>query len=120
MRRFTRLPDLPSFTKLAYFRAICYDAATVMGKRYARTTQPRQGEVRQLRLNTRQNARRSLCRLIREFDADPDANVSRFIAKTRAIRQLLDWDRFDVEVEWQERVARVEERLEAIERGEGG
>ena len=48
---------------------------------------------RQLRMNNRDNARRSLARLIREFDADPDADVQRFRALVSAFSALLAYDR---------------------------
>ncbi len=64
---------------------------------------------RQLRMNNRENARRSLARIIREFDADPDADVQRFRALVSGFSTLLAYDRLAEELA-------IDERLEALER----
>ena len=64
---------------------------------------------RQLRMNNRENVRRSLARLTREFDADPDADVQRFRALVSGFSTLLAYDRLAEELA-------IDERLEALER----
>lgn len=64
---------------------------------------------RQLRMNNRENAQRSLARIIREFDADPHADVQRFRALVSGFSTLLAYDRLAEELA-------IDERLEALER----
>ena len=65
----------------------------------------------QLRLNTRDNARRSLARLIRDFHADPAADVDRFKALVHALNVLLAYDKTAEELALGERLDAIEAAL---------
>ena len=56
------------------------------------TPQPEEKIVRKLRLRTRKNARSSVARLIRDFDADENADPGRFRALMRGFGVLLAYD----------------------------
>ena len=64
--------------------------------------------ARQLRLRTRDAARQSLARIIRDFDRDPNADVARFKATVHAMSALLAYDRVADELA-------LDERLNALE-----
>ena len=49
-------------------------------------------KTRKLRMNTLRNARRSVTRLIKDFDADPASDPDRFRALMAAFRVLLNYD----------------------------
>ena len=49
-------------------------------------------KTRKLRMNTLRNARRSVTRLIKDFDADPESDPDRFRALMAAFRVLLNYD----------------------------
>ena len=76
----------------------------------------------QLRLNNRQNARRSLARLIRDFasapDADPEVDrltIDRFRAAVYGLSQLLAYDRAAEELAIADRLDAIESRLDAAD-----
>ena len=69
--------------------------------------------MRRLTLNTRDNARRSLARLIREFHADPDADPDRFKATVHALSVLLQFDRAAAELDLHARLDAIEAALAA-------
>ena len=70
---------------------------------------------RQLRLNTRANARGSLARVLRDFDADADADPVRFRAVLHGFNVLLAYDRLAEELDIEERLAEIERRLNEAE-----
>ena len=70
--------------------------------------------ARQLRINTRQNARKSLTRIIREFDADPEANHVRFKAMLHGFNTLLAYDKVAEETELLERIEALEQRVQEM------
>ena len=67
--------------------------------------------ARQLRLKDRQASRRSLARVIREFDADPKADVARFRALVHGFATLLAFDRAAEELDIGERLEQLEAAL---------
>lgn len=67
--------------------------------------------ARQLRLANRHAARRSLARVIREFDRDPKADVARFRALIHSFATLLSFDRAAEELDIGERLDQLEKAL---------
>ena len=67
--------------------------------------------ARQLRLRTRDAARQSLARIIRDFDRDPNADVARFKATVHAMSALLAYDRVADEFALDERLTALEAAL---------
>ena len=63
-----------------------------------------------LRLNTHENARKSLARLLREFHKKP-GDVTEFRAKVHAFSVLLQYFTFEKDLQIEQRLEQIEEQL---------
>jgi len=71
--------------------------------------------IKKLWLNSLENTRRTLARLIRTFHSAGEVDIQRFRTEIYALRSLIDC--FKLEKEWEvvERLDAIEERLEEYE-----
>jgi hypothetical protein len=67
--------------------------------------------IRQLRLNTVKNTRRTLARLVRDFYGDPEASIARFRVLCYSIRTMGELFRAESELEVLARLAAIEAKL---------
>lgn len=67
-------------------------------------------------LTTHRKARKHLTRLINEFNQDPGADVTRYRCITFMFKTLLDYFQFGKNLEVEERIEKIEERLEELGR----
>ena len=62
-------------------------------------------------LNSAENVRRSIARVVRKFNADPNADVARFRALVYGIKGVIEALRFEKELELEQRIEALEELI---------
>jgi len=73
--------------------------------------------IKKLWLNSLENTRRTLARLLRAFHSGKNVDIQKFRSEVYAIRALVDVFKLEKELEFAERLTAIEERLEEYEQG---
>jgi hypothetical protein len=73
--------------------------------------------VRLLRLNTVKNCRRTLARLMRDFHAQPDADVTRFRALVYSIKAMGELFSVEAQLDVVARLDSIDKRLDELKAG---
>ena len=68
-------------------------------------------QIKQLRLNTLQNTKRSYCRLLRAFIAD-DIDAAKARTAAYLLNGILQYWRLESDLQIEERIERIEQALE--------
>lgn len=70
--------------------------------------------LKQLRLNSLENNRKTLSKLLREFHADKEPDISKFKAEVNCFNILLSHWKVEKDIQIEERIEAIETALEAV------